>query len=296
MKSILLFVGEETPDAPFENNNIPPATATPATATPATAAVPSVTPKTTVENKEVINPAQVQAKSTEPVINLTLSELAKLLKENSGNETTDISRILKVIEKGQNANVKNPHGLKNFSSEEVPADDYMEVPVMFFSFNASPTIFDDYKFGRTIPVPYGRPMKFKMISRTKKVGATPHNMAFTTMSAFVTHSQAQADYIRNHSQADVKYFEKIEDAANVDVNHAEALMIASNIYAKYNEHQIKTKAIGMNIKITNPDVSFIRKKLIEKTAKEILRDKSSRISKNNDELIENHKSYEKLKS
>lgn len=143
-------------------------------------------------------------------------------------------------------------------------------PVTFFAWSISKNIFDDFKNGVAIMSPYGAPIKFSPFTQIKTKGSNDKSTKTNSMSTVQIYSKRQLEFLRNHSEFGITFFETISDAIDVSPDKADALQQASEFVKNLTDYQVKQRCLtpGSGIKIDSMDMSVLRKSLIKKLAQE----------------------------
>lgn len=156
------------------------------------------------------------------------------------------------------------------SEDDLIKEDYMEEPAVFFAFSSYYGIYGDTRKGHSVSTPYERPFQFKRLYRTTKPSLTGRGVEIITVSQCVVRSKREYEWLKKHSLFNIKFFESIEKAKNVDVVLAEKMGEANAVVSKMSDHQCLDRAQRENIDIVNPDISNIRKLLTYKMAKDLM--------------------------
>jgi len=151
-------------------------------------------------------------------------------------------------------------GARMVTEAEIDVDDFLDVPLTFFCYSFSYTLFGDLKFGRQVKTPYGTPMKFKPLYRYRRKGATRYENVVVSVSVATIRSKKEATWLREHSLFGIKFFEKIGDAQNADVTFSEKVVETSNRLNSMSQFEVIERARVEGLAITD-DVDDIKKRL-----------------------------------
>jgi len=202
-----------------------------------------------------------------------LTDLTDMAKKKSGESSDEkwekmLSQLTGAIK--DTSEIDNRFlGQRPIPYEEVDKDDILETPAFFFAHSVSKTLFDDYRQGSAIQIPYGRPVKFKTISRVL-TQSHAKNPSFLTVSAAVIYSKKVANWIRNHTEFNINIFEKISDGKDITAAMAEKLSIAFNMVSQMSEHEVGAACAREGIAINTMDFSELRRKLATNRAKRMM--------------------------
>lgn len=142
-------------------------------------------------------------------------------------------------------------------------DDWMEIPAIFFSFSINFSIHGDKKRGMDTEPPQGA-IKFKPLIRSKKRRGKETQVI--SVSSVKVHSKEVADYLRNHSQFGIAFYENMESALNVDATWAQKMIEAQQSIGRLSDMQIIARAKQEGIAVTQSPEAM-RKMLVEREAK-----------------------------
>lgn len=186
-----------------------------------------------------------------------------------------IEKLSKEVEelKQQNKKINSTLSEEGFDTDD-PVEDYLDVPVVFFSFSSSYAIFSDKRYGRESLPPRSEPIKFKKLYRYQRNAGGKRGLEVVSVSQAVINSKATVEYLREHSLYGIKFFESIAKAQDVDVTLAEKMSEMNSVVSSMNDHQAIERCKREGIEILTSDVRELRRKLIHKMAMDaIKRDK-----------------------
>lgn len=226
-------------------------------------------PKETPPKKEDM--ISVSAYEMKELLSLMAQTLAQLNSKGNVETNMDTKTLVNAIKESLEPRRRGMFA-KMLSVEEIPMEDLLPRPVLFFAFCHTTTIYDDVKNGHDINMPF-KPVKFAPLLRYED---PVMKGKMITQCCAVVHSKKQAEFIRKHSLFGVKYFEKREDTKAVSSEYAEKLVRIHSDLSRMSEFEIKQKCINSNIHIDTPDVNELRKKLAKVMAMEQLEEDNKR--------------------
>lgn len=167
------------------------------------------------------------------------------------------------------------------SSEEnegvIPADDFLDDPVVFFAYSTSFALQGDLRRGKRIQAPDGGMIKFRKQYRYERARANRRGVDMVSTCSVRVQSKALAEWMRSHRLFGSKFFENMRDAENVDVTFAEKMSQVQGLIDSMSDMQVIERAKAMTgINVNTMDVGSIRKQLVERTAKVELEAESKR--------------------
>jgi hypothetical protein len=143
------------------------------------------------------------------------------------------------------------------------AEDWMDIPVVFFSYSINFSIHSDVRKGKEIKPPHGA-VRFKPVLRTKRQGRK--GIEVISVSSIKVHSKAVAEYLRNHSLFGISFFENMESAMNIDSAWAQKLIEANSAISRLTDAQVISRVRQENLPVSQ-DIAAMRKALTEIQAK-----------------------------
>lgn len=156
-----------------------------------------------------------------------------------------------------------------------PVEDYLEVPAVFFSFSFWYGIYSDKRYNREVLPPRKEPIIFKQLYRWKKKSSS-RGVEVVSISQATVRSKSTAEWLRNHSLFNIKFFENIQTAQNVNVTLAEKMAEMNGMISSLNDHQVIERAQREGMPIVHSDVQTLRKELIQKLAEHALKEEKRR--------------------
>lgn len=203
---------------------------------------------------------------TQDQVNL-MFETIGLLKEQMKNNNTpkgiisphDITRA---IQEGMELSRGRKSFQKVFTKEDIPTEDILETPAIFFANVVSKAIFDDVRKGMTIICPLN-PIKFKPLLRYED----PNRKGKTiTQSIAFVWSKQQKEFLLEHTDFNITFFERVDSAKNYSADFLEKVVECYNYVKTLTDLQVQNKLIELNVKIQNDSFTILRKELAYKLA------------------------------
>lgn len=141
-------------------------------------------------------------------------------------------------------------------------EDWLEQPVVFFAFSMNFSIHGDKKRGVETTPPNG-PIKFKPLVRTKR--KRNRDVQVISVSSIKVNSAAEVEYLRNHSQYGIAFFENMTSAMAVDSTWAQKMMEAQQSISRLSDMQVIARIQQEGLSVTNSPEAM-RRQLVELTA------------------------------
>lgn len=141
-------------------------------------------------------------------------------------------------------------------------DDWLEQPVVFFAFSMNFSIHGDKKRGVETTPPNG-PIKFKPLVRTKRKRS--RDVQVISVSSIKVNSASEVEYLRNHSQYGIAFFENMTSAMAVDSTWAQKMMEAQQSISRLSDMQVIARIQQEGLSVTNSPEAM-RRQLVELTA------------------------------
>lgn len=142
-------------------------------------------------------------------------------------------------------------------------DDWLDQPVVFFAFSFNFSIHGDKKKGLEETPPHGA-IRFAPLIRTKKKGQK--SVQVISVSSVKVQSKSVVEWLRNHSQFGIAFYENMGSAINVDSTWAQKMIEAQQSISRLSDMQIIARAKQEGISVTQSPENM-RKQLIELQAK-----------------------------
>ena len=141
-------------------------------------------------------------------------------------------------------------------------DDWLEQPVVFFAFSMNFSIHGDKKRGVENLPPHGA-IKFKPLVRTKR--KRNRDVQVISVSSIKVNSASEVEYLRNHSQYGIAFFENMTSAMAVDSTWAQKMMEAQQSISRLSDMQVIARVQQEGLSVTNSPEAM-RRQLVELTA------------------------------
>lgn len=145
-------------------------------------------------------------------------------------------------------------------------EDWLDVPVVFFAYSINFSIHGDNCRGKATKPPQGA-VRFKPIIRSKRKGRKGDEVI--SVSSIKIQSKSAAEYLRNHSQFGIAFFENMDSVLNIDSGWAQKLVEANQSIQKLSDQQIIARCRQQKIPIS-ADVPSMRKALVADIAEKSL--------------------------
>lgn len=142
-------------------------------------------------------------------------------------------------------------------------EDWLENPVVFFAFSYQFSIHSDMRRGVEEIPPHGA-IRFKPVIRTKRKKGKETQVI--SVSSVIVHSKEVVDYLRNHTQYGILFFENVESAMNVDATWAQKMVEAQTSISRLSDVQVISRAQQEGLAVTQSPEDM-RRQLVEKMAK-----------------------------
>jgi len=249
-----------------------------------TQAVPQVQPP--VQTTTAATPApEPPVKTEEPVNEKTVAPVAPDANAIKGGEEIKLTpeQLKELVEDAVNKKIgqiktavsinADKGATTLLAQDQVDYNDYLEVPVKFFSYSSYYGVYDDLRGGQSVATPFGRPILFKPYQRyhTKGNGNTFEATTICVCQA-VIHSKKEVEFMRTHTRFGIKFWENAEQARNADRTLIER---SSDVLARLNnmtQHHVIERAkaykeLGYPIEMSN-DVLSLKKQLADVMLKE----------------------------
>lgn len=158
-------------------------------------------------------------------------------------------------------------------------NDYLEVPAVFFVFSFDWACHGDVRRGRKTYPPLGKFIKFKKLYRYKRLNTGGRGSDVVSVAQATVRSKSEAEWLREHSLFNIKFFENINDAKSVDTTLAEKMSEMQAVVANMNDMAVIQRCKAMEIRV-HSDLDTLRRELVQTMAKNDLR--------KTQQTIENH--------
>jgi hypothetical protein len=207
-------------------------------------------------NAQEMKEEQVVVEKKEDALPVSLVEkMMKELEEKLFNKFTSQINKLKTAEAQKEIDA-------DLQYVEELQEDWLEQPVVFFAFSMNFSIHGDKKRGVESTPPHGA-IKFKPLVRTKRKRS--RDVQVISVSSIKVNSQIEVDYLRNHSQYGIAFFENMTSAMAVDSTWAQKMMEAQQSISRLSDMQIIARVQQEGLSVTNSPEAM-RRQLVELTA------------------------------
>jgi hypothetical protein len=207
-------------------------------------------------NAQEMKEEQVVVEKKEEALPVSLVEkMMKELEEKLFNKFTSQINKLKTAEAQKEIDA-------DLQYVEELQEDWLEQPVVFFAFSMNFSIHGDKKRGVESTPPHGA-IKFKPLVRTKRKRS--RDVQVISVSSIKVNSQIEVDYLRNHSQYGIAFFENMTSAMAVDSTWAQKMMEAQQSISRLSDMQIIARVQQEGLSVTNSPEAM-RRQLVELTA------------------------------
>jgi hypothetical protein len=207
-------------------------------------------------NAQEMKEEQVVVEKKEDALPVSLVEkMMKELEEKLFNKFTSQINKLKTAEAQKEIDA-------DLQYVEQLQEDWLEQPVVFFAFSMNFSIHGDKKRGVESTPPHGA-IKFKPLVRTKRKRS--RDVQVISVSSIKVNSQIEVDYLRNHSQYGIAFFENMTSAMAVDSTWAQKMMEAQQSISRLSDMQIIARVQQEGLSVTNSPEAM-RRQLVELTA------------------------------
>ena len=207
-------------------------------------------------NAQEMKEDQVVVEKKEDALPVSLVEkMMKELEEKLFNKFTSQINKLKTAEAQKEIDA-------DLQYVEELQEDWLDQPVVFFAFSMNFSIHGDKKRGVESTPPHGA-IKFKPLVRTKRKRS--RDVQVISVSSIKVNSQIEVDYLRNHSQYGIAFFENMTSAMAVDSTWAQKMMEAQQSISRLSDMQIIARVQQEGLSVTNSPEAM-RRQLVELTA------------------------------
>lgn len=210
------------------------------------------------QSKEMVPMSEVQA-----LIDERLKEVG------SANRDADLATVVaKAVAEavgGQQTPEKFDE-LQYMSPRQMPEDDYLDQPVLFWCTGILLVIGDDRRRGHAVPTPYGsivfKPQGEKRVARGREID-------IQILGTYESWSRTEVKWLKEHSLMGTRFYLK-EDRTidmNVDLRYAQKVAAYASGMAGVHASQVISQATAMGIPVVD-DVNQMRIAIAQKKATE----------------------------
>ena len=215
------------------------------------------------EQKNII---QMPQSVFETMTSLMMQMSEQLKANNATNISISPDAIARSIQEGIQMSQNRSAYKKTFTKDEITIDDTLDKPAIFFANKISTTIFDDVIKGKVIMCPYA-PVKFTTVARYESPNAKGK---IITQSMAIVWSKKQAEFLRGHSDFNIRFFERAEDAKKLNHDFMDKVVECYTSVKNYTDYQVQQKLIEFNVRINTDNFTELRKKLAYKMAENFI--------------------------
>lgn len=248
-----------------EQNTVPPLTPNPQVQ--AFTPPPVQQPIQQVQQQVIQQPIQQPIpQAQQPVMQLSVENFAELLKTMSQNNADFVAKVSQLIATNSNPN-NQQEGRRRFGIRRpvdetmIDKEDALDVPIIFFAWGKSTNIRDDIRHGHPVSTPYNRPIRFKNLYRYKR--GSGRDVEIVMLCHAVVRSKKEAEFVRNHTKFNFKYFENTSEVESMSAEYSNILGNVSAEVSKMSQHSLINRATGLGIKMTD-DFNYLKRMIIEK--------------------------------
>lgn len=142
--------------------------------------------------------------------------------------------------------------------EQDAIDDYQEDVSVFFCFSDWHGIYTDKRRGKEILPPNG-PIKFDGVYRWRK--RFGNDWKVVSVSQFSTHSKSEIEYLKKHTEFNIKFFENIDTVKNLDATFAQKHLEQHGIVSRMTDLGVIERSKTEGLAIRNGDLDELRREL-----------------------------------
>lgn len=168
---------------------------------------------------------------------------------------------------------KRQFGIRSIDQSEIDPTDILQKPLVFFAWGFSTVVSDDFVNGTTIQPPYGRAISFRHLYRMKTSQGK-----FSSYCYAMIYSKKQAEFLRKHSDFNIRLFESLADAQSVENEYMTLIIAANDSIKRMSQHEVLSAARANNVSIDTMDMSLIKSKLLDAMVKKMGVDFQQRVA------------------
>lgn len=162
-----------------------------------------------------------------------------------------------------------------YTPGELPVEDYLDEPVIFFAFASYFAIYGDKRMNKMISTPYGTKIGFKKAFRWTKRSKTGRGTDVVTISQAVVRSKREVEWLRSHSKYQITFFESMKKAQDTDPSYAQELADASGVVSGMGDMQVIERAKLEKLDVIE-DMDALRKEVTK-----VIADKNIKVKRTN---------------
>lgn len=206
----------------------------------------------TTDSEQIVE--QNDNTNSEPVMTVTAVE--EMLKKQEERWSQRLNKVTALFKADKGGEVNSDTYVADLE------DDWLDIPAVFFAYSINYSIHGDKKRGVESKPPQGA-VRFEPIVRQKRKGQKGEEVI--SVSSVKVHSKTVADYLRNHSQFGIAFFEDMDAVLNLNAGWAQKLIEANSSINRLSDQQIIARCKQEGLPVTT-DVIQMRKTLVEKIA------------------------------
>jgi hypothetical protein len=153
------------------------------------------------------------------------------------------------------------------------ADDWLEVPMVFFCFSSWKGLYAEKRRGKIVHPPNGE-IKFESLYRYKKRNGNTWKVV--SVSQYTCRSKAEVEWLEGHAEYKIAFWPNFEDAKGVDASFAQKQLEQHHIVSRMSDHAVIERAGIEGLAIKTADVDALRKTLTSVLAEKAMTVEKSR--------------------
>jgi hypothetical protein len=184
-------------------------------------------------------------------------------RKDSPNEGMDPEAFATMISRGISDGMKTKAGQfvfgEGFTEDEIDVDDILleDDWVVFAVHKIYDIIVGDKRHGKQIRAPF-EPIEF--IIQGSKIVKNGKESSITNFATYTCKSRKELDWLKNHTQYNIRFFDSVKGAISSDSKKATLLSKNMNLLSSMNQHQIYRYAQDHNVDITS-DLAIMKAEL-----------------------------------
>jgi len=206
------------------------------------------------------------------MVQAQVQEALKKIQAQPQQQDSSVSDLAKMISKGVSDGMKTRTGQfefdEGYTEEELDADDVLEEKdwVTFAVHRIYDVIVADVRHGKAIRAPFN---KIEFMIQGTKIRKDGKESQVTNYATYTCKSKKELDFLKNHSQYNIRFFDRINKAISVDAHKAGILSRNMTVLNAMNQHSIIKYAQQYNVPFSD-DLSTMRSELaLRMTEKEM---------------------------
>jgi hypothetical protein len=184
----------------------------------------------------------------------------------------DPEAFASMISRGISEGMKSKTGQfqfdEGFTESEIDMEDLLpeEKWQTFAVHKIYDVIVGDKRHGKQIRVPY-EPIKF--LIQASKIVKNGKASTITNFATYTCKSKKELEWLKNHTQYNIRFFDSINGAASVEAKEATVLAKNMNLLNSFDQHQIFKYAKDHGVAVTS-DLNIMKAELATKLTKKEL--------------------------